>query len=320
MEEFKKLSNDKMSKLVLSNKKNMNWFLERFLKRKIDDYKIMNKINNKEINENDVIELLKQELQTPNIHTKNKTVDILIKTHNELIDFEINNVFDENIKKRNFAYLSNIYSNSLKHGQSYDNQPKCTQINICNNIEENYEFDNHCLLGEKYKNKFIDNISFLVYDVAKYKKILYTDNKKLIDKYAHIIIFDCNEEELKLLGKYNEMTKEIGKMIKEYNEENIYNFLMDSESLEKLHQAQLKTAKEKAIKQGRQEGLEEGLEQGIEQGLEQGIEQGLEQGIKQGREITKLETAISLLKEKIPVDIISRTTGYSKEYIETIKP
>ena len=109
-------------------------------------------------------------------------------------------------------------------------------------------------------------------------------------------------------------------MIKEYNEENIYNFLMDSESLEKLHQAQLKTAKEKAIKQGRQEGLEEGLEQGIEQGLEQGIEQGLEQGIKQGREITKLETAISLLKEKIPVDIISRTTGYSKEYIETIKP
>ena len=141
---------------------------------------------------------------------------------------------------------------------------------------------------------------------------MYTDNKKLIDKYAHIIIFDCNEEELKLLGKYNEMTKEIGKMIKEYNEENIYNFLMDSESLEKLHQAQLKTAKEKAIKQGRQEGLEEGLEQGIEQGLEQGI--------KQGREITKLETAISLLKEKIPVDIISRTTGYSKEYIETIKP
>ena len=274
-------------------------FLERLLKRKIYDYKIINKINNKELNENDVLELLKQELQTNNVHTKNKTVDLLVKTPNEIIDFEVNNTFDENTKKRNFAYMSNIYSNSIKHGQSYKEQPRCTQINICNNIEEKYNYDNHCLLGEKYNNKFIDNINFLVYDVAKYKKILYTDNKKLINKYAHIIIFDCDEEELELLGKYNEMAKEIGKMIKEYNEENIYNFLMDPEDIEKLHQAQLETAEEK--------------------GIEKGIEKGLEQGFEQGVEITKNETAISLLKEKIPIDVITRITGFNKDYLKSIQ-
>ena len=318
MSEFKKLSNDKMSKLILSKKKYMNWFLERFLERKINNYKIINKLDNKEINELDVIELLKQELETSNAHTKNKTVDLLVKTPNEIIDVEVNNIFDNNTKKRNFAYMSNIYSNSLEHGQSYDEQPKCTQINICKNIEEIYDYDNHCLLGENYKNKFIDNINFLVYDVAKYKKILYTDNKKLIGKYAHIIIFDCNEEELKLLGKYNEMAKEIGEMIKKYNDDNIYNFMTSAESYEKLHRAQLKTAKEKAMKEGFKEGIEPGIEHGLEQGIEQGIEQGLEQGFEQGREITKLQTAISLLKEKIPLDIIARATGYSQEYLKTL--
>lgn len=86
MQEFKKLSNDRMSKLILSNKKYMSWFLERFLGRKINNYKIINKVNEKEINENDVFELLKQELITPNVHVKNKTVDLLVKTKNELID------------------------------------------------------------------------------------------------------------------------------------------------------------------------------------------------------------------------------------------
>ena len=296
MQEFKKLSNDRMSKLILSNKKYMSWFLERFLGRKINNYKIINKVNEKEINENDVFELLKQELITPNVHVKNKTVDLLVKTKNELIDIEINNIFDINTKKRNFAYMSNIYSNSLKQGEHYKNQPKCTQINICNNIEEDYNYDNHCLLGENYKNKFVDNINFLVFDVAKYKKILYTDNKELINKYAHIIIFDCNEEELELLGKYNEMAKEIGKMIKQHNEKNIYNFLLDAESIEKLHQAQLETAKEKAI------------------------EQGLEQGYEQGVEATKNEAALTLLKNKIPFKIIEEVTGYSQEYLKSIRP
>ena len=296
MQEFKKLSNDRMSKLILSNKKYMSWFLERFLGRKINNYKIINKVNEKEINENDVFELLKQELITPNVHVKNKTVDLLVKTKNELIDIEINNIFDINTKKRNFAYMSNIYSNSLKQGEHYKNQPRCTQINICNNIEEDYNYDNHCLLGENYKNKFVDNINFLVFDVAKYKKILYTDNKELINKYAHIIIFDCNEEELELLGKYNEMAKEIGKMIKQHNEKNIYNFLLDAESIEKLHQAQLETAKEKAI------------------------EQGLEQGYEQGVEATKNKAALTLLKNKIPFKIIEEVTGYSQEYLKSIRP
>lgn len=74
---------------------------------------------------------------------------------------------------------------------------------------------------------------------------------------------------------------------------------MDEESCEKLQRAILKTAKKEA--------REQGLQQGIYQGIEQGIEQN------------KIETACSLLKENVPLDIISRTTGYPEEYLQTFK-
>ena len=44
-----------------------------------------------------------------------------------------------------------------------------------------------------------------------------------------------------------------------------------------------------------------------------------QKGIKQGIEENKLETAKALLKEKISIDIISRTTGLKKEEIEKLK-
>ena len=300
---FKKLSDDSMFKAIFSDKKYMNWLLEKFLGRKINNYKIINKIDNKEVDNNDVLELIKEELVNSNINVRKKTVDLLVKRENEIIDLEVNNVFDEDIRKRNFAYLANIYSNFLNHNHNFDEQPKCTQINICKKIENDYNFDNHCLLGEKYNNKFIDNINFLVYNVAHYKKILYIDNKKLIKKYSHIIMIDCNEKELELLGEYDEMVKEIGDMVKKYNDDNIFSFMTDEESYEKLRRAQLRTATRKA--------MEKGMEQGISQGIEQGISQGIEQN--------KAETAYSLLKENIPLDVISRTTGYPEEYLQTFK-
>ena len=116
---------------------------------------------------------------------------------------------------------------------------------------------------------------------------MYTDNKKLINKYAHIIIFDCNEEELELLGKYTEMAKEIGAMVKKYNEDNIFSFMTDEESYERLYRSQIKTA------------------------TEHGIEQGIEKN--------KIDTAYSLLKENVPLNIISRTTGYTQDYLKSIK-
>ena len=284
----------------------MSWLLEKFLGKNIDNYSIINKIDNKEVSKEDVIELIKQELVNSNVNIRKKTVDLLVKRDNEIIDLELNNTFDEDIRKRNFAYLSNIYSNLLNHNQNFDEQPNCTQINICKRINKNFEYDNYCLLGEQYKDKFIDNINFLVYDVAKYKKLLYTDNNKLIKKYSHIIMFGCDEKELELLGEYDEMVKEIGNMVKKYNDDNIFSFMTDEESYEKLRRAQLRTATRKAT--------EKGMAKGIAKGMKEGMKEGIEQGIK----YDKIQIAQNMLKEKFGVEIISKITGLSVNQINSI--
>jgi predicted transposase/invertase (TIGR01784 family) len=51
-------------------------------------------------------------------------------------------------------------------------------------------------------------------------------------------------------------------------------------------------------------------EEGIKEGIQQGIQQGLEQG--------KIQIAKNLLKEKTPIDIISKATGLSQEEIEKL--
>ena len=162
---------------------------------------------------------------------------------------------------------------------------------IIENIESSYDYDNYCLLGENYSKKFINNVNFFVFDVAKYKKILYTGNKKLINKYAHIIIFDCDSDELDLIGKYCDMAKEIGDMIKEYNDDNIFNFMLDEESEQKLVEAQIDTAREEAF----------------------------EDGISQGIEKNKIDIAYKMLEHNYPLSEISQLTGFSSDYLNSIK-
>lgn len=135
MKEFKKLSNDTIFKLVFSDEEIMIWFLERILKRKIKSVDIFNGQDGQPITEQSIIELIKQELEKENVNVKTKIVDLLVKINNEIFNIEYNNTYDEDTKKRNFAYISNIYANSLKKKEDYMNQQICTQINLCSSIK-----------------------------------------------------------------------------------------------------------------------------------------------------------------------------------------
>lgn len=85
----------------------------------------------------------------------------------------------------------------------------------------------------------------------------------------------------------------------------------------------IKEGLEQGIQQGIQQGLEQGLEQGIQQGLQQGLQQGIEKGVQQGLEQgiqqEKMETARNMLRENVPVDIICKCTGLSKEAVEQLR-
>jgi predicted transposase/invertase (TIGR01784 family) len=52
----------------------------------------------------------------------------------------------------------------------------------------------------------------------------------------------------------------------------------------------------------------------IEQGIEQGIEEGINKGVIKG----KIQTAKELINNGIDIDIIARSTGFTKQEIEKL--
>ena len=59
-------------------------------------------------------------------------------------------------------------------------------------------------------------------------------------------------------------------------------------------------------------------EQGMERGIAQGMERGIAQGMERGAENTRRETALSMLKEGLPVDMVARITNLSIEEIKAL--
>jgi predicted transposase/invertase (TIGR01784 family) len=71
---------------------------------------------------------------------------------------------------------------------------------------------------------------------------------------------------------------------------------------------------EKGIKKGIEEGMERGIEEGMERGIEKGIEEGMEKGVKKG----KIQIAKELINNGIDIDIIARSTGFSRQEIKKL--
>ena len=67
-----------------------------------------------------------------------------------------------------------------------------------------------------------------------------------------------------------------------------------------------------------EQGMERGIAQGMERGIAQGMERGIAQGMERGAENTRRETALSMLKEGLPVDMVARITNLSMEEIKTL--
>lgn len=68
------------------------------------------------------------------------------------------------------------------------------------------------------------------------------------------------------------------------------------------------------IKDSHQRGLEEGRKEGRREGLEE----GLEMGARQERAKMAQENVLAMIREGLPLDMISRITGLSTEKIQEI--
>ena len=67
-----------------------------------------------------------------------------------------------------------------------------------------------------------------------------------------------------------------------------------------------------------EEGMEKGMRQGMQKGLEKGRLEGKQEGRQEGRQEERESNIVAMLKEKIPMETISRITHYSLDQIQKL--
>ena len=71
-------------------------------------------------------------------------------------------------------------------------------------------------------------------------------------------------------------------------------------------------------REAEEEGLQKGLQKGLQEGRQEGRREGRREGRQEGRQEERESNIVAMLKEKIPVETISRITHYSLDQIQEL--
>ena len=234
------------------------------------------------------IEYVKNKLDKQLDIEKGREVDFICKLKDEYIGIEMNNNYSKEAYERNISYAMGIYKSKEIRGSKYSFN-KILQINL-----NNFTFENNDREVEEYALRN-ENGEYL------------TEKIKIINIYLpNIRKKYYNKEEL----------NELDKVMLVLNEE-------DNNNLSKLYKGE--KVMEDYVKDAKRASISDDVVGLYDKELHEELLRNTElynaeqKGIKQGIKENKLETAKALLKEKISIDIISRTTGLKKEEIEKLK-
>ena len=266
-----------MFKAIFCNSKNQDLLkklLEKCLKEKLE-----------------IIHVEKPEIIKENIYVKNKTLDVLVKAKDKLINIEVNSGFYDGLHRRNSAYIFNQYSTSTKVGEDYLNMPNIIQINFTWNLNKTYPILGKYKLNDiNTRKEFVDNLIIFEYNIDEIKR------EQANNEYAFLAILDADEKELKKVERGDEFMEKYKKEIERLNEDHEFvEFLTQEEDNQKRFNTLVHIAHNEGLATGEKAGLEKGSKQ-------------------KAKEIAK-----SMLKEKIDIDLISKVTGFTKAEIETFK-
>ena len=202
--------------------------------------------------------------------------------------------------KRSSTYITKIYSDQLKEGDSYVEVKKVAVINILNfnyyernsyhsvgrmkfeKSKENEKVDMGYILEEQYVT---DDLEMHFIELPKFRK-KNPDISSKLDQWLWLI---CGEEEkIKMAKNENEKIKEAKSELEKLE--------MSAEDRE-LYELRLKAIRDEI--NIRESGYTDGMKDGAEKG--------------------KKEIAKNMLKENMPIEVISKLTGLLQEEIEKLK-
>ncbi len=261
---------------------------------------------------------LNLEKNSDNVRLKRKHFDLHIKTENENIQIEVNSQMRDYVRCRNVSYLFDTYSHDIIKGEEYDQNTLFVQINFSYGLGKNTKYfdknDENINLFMLKNNKgktLINNLKYYELNMDYFMNLWYSKNEKLIDKYKYIIMMDLEKEDLSILSKKDKVVDKYMSEVIKVNEDPEFREWISAEKDDLMIENSLKT-------QFRKEGLEEGRAEGRAKGRAEGRAEGRVEGRAEGMRLANIETAKNLKKNGISIDIISKSTGLTKEEIEKL--
>ncbi len=250
------------------------------------------------------------ELPKNSVREKGKATDLIVEIKENIINLEMNKNYYEGLYDKNDSYLEKIKEGSITRGQIYPRRKKIIQINF-----DNFKiFDERIIIKFEMidkerglvRSKYVYNSDVEIYHVNLQKiKEKYYNKEKLSRFEKELLMMTLDDErELKDVSKGDKEMEYVAKKISKVSKEEEMQGIYDIEERQEFIQNRIR---EYAMIDGYKEGYDEGTKKGIEEGIKKG-------SLNKQKQIAK-----NLLEKGIDINIISSSTGLSKEEIEKLK-
>lgn len=238
---------------------------------------------------------------------------------NVQIDIEMQVITFTYWTERSLFYLSKMYTEQIKEGDSYDVLKKCIHIGILDfTLFESTDFYSRFHIWEDSRRElYTDKMEIHILELPKLKQYKYPETALL--NWAQFFNAETREEFEMSANSDDFVQKAFDRLI---------NISADEQKRLEYEERQ-RALRDRSILiiSGKEEGLKEGLEQGRKQGLEQGKKQGLKQGRTEGK-AEGLTAGIKLAQDifklhiaGISSDKIADECGITEEEVlEILKP
>ena len=242
------------------------------------------------------VEIRNNDIDKEYLESKFSRLDIKATTNNkEHINIEIQIKNEYNMIQRTLYYWSKMYSEQIQNRENYNKLERTICINILNfKYLDNDKYHNVYRLKEITTNEELTNLQEIHFiELPKFTEI---GNKEEIEDIEKI---DSLERWLEFLIEPESNTVrqlELSDEAIKQSKTELYRLSMDSKEREMYYMREKTIYDEISA-----------LENAEKKGLEKGIEQ------------SKKEVAKSLLLENIEIEVISKSTGLTKEEIIKIK-
>jgi len=265
------------------------------------------------------IEYISKEIINRPNKGKHNCLDVLVVLDNgEKINVEMQSEVNSKFDNRMLAYWSELYVNSFKAGEKYENLKKVYAIWI---IDDNF-FKEKIDFEENYHTKwkiteqktgiskgYFENLEMHVLELPKMRKYVTIKEKEgeeltLLEKW--LIFIDYTNKELVDMAVRTE--KELREAMAKYHE------LLQDEYMIRVYQHERRMKADAYTRE--QDMKKRATEEGLKAGRAAGLKAGRAAGLKEGRTAGLKEVAKKMKEQNIPIDVIASTTGLAKKEIE----